>query len=232
MQDWLYNWSARFNPACKGSAFSVFSNPIATLLVLVSPSKIWFLFSASWDLTSRQLPITIMKMCSTETVHTAWKFAFFCIWQCGTFWVSNAQLHEGTLQLLLVQLLWKPQARWRLGQPHPSCAGVNPSASSCLKILKLCVLVFVGTPLPSKPHSMCSLSHCSRWKAVMVSGEAKYQCGWESCPWKIKWGWVESTWYNIFVWGTRCSSKVDTEICRVQPYHLLHIPFGILMVFF
>lgn len=113
----------------------LFSNLTATLLILVSPSKIWFLFSASLDLNSRQLPITIIKTHSTETVCIAWKFAFFWIWQCGTFWVSNVQLHEGTLQLLLVQLLWKPQARWRLGQPCPSCNGVNPSAAgwSCGK---------------------------------------------------------------------------------------------------
>lgn len=89
-------------------------------------------------------------------------------------------------------------------------------ASSCLNILKLRVLAFGGGPLSPPNPRVCVVSHYSRLKAVMASGGAKYQWGWESCPWRIKRECGESIWYNIFVWGT-CSSKVDTEICRVQP---------------
>lgn len=97
-------------------------------LILVSPTKLWFLFSASWDLTSQQLPLTIITMSASEIVCVAWKFAFFFIWKCGTFWVSGGHLHEGRLRLLLARLLWKLWASWSLGQPHPSWVGVNPSA--------------------------------------------------------------------------------------------------------
>lgn len=84
-------------------------------------------------------------MSSTEIVCIAWKFSFFFIWKCGTFWVSSVHLHKGGLRLLLAQLLWKPGGNWKLGWPCPSWVGVNPSVVrrdlSCAKRCALCIFL-------------------------------------------------------------------------------------------
>lgn len=159
----LYDWSARFNPALKGFFFFSFLAILLQLfwffLVLQSSgSSLSFLRSyfpaASYNYNNNVL--------HQNSVCVAWKFAFFFIRKCGTFWVSSVSLHEERLRLLLAQLFWKPWASWRLGQPRPCCVGANPSggtsavqkdvpcARSCLNSLE--PRVCLGEPpLPRAP---------------------------------------------------------------------------------
>lgn len=118
---------------------SFFFSSLVTLLILISPTNLWFLFSASWDLISWQLPITII-VSSVEIV-------------CGTLWMSNVPLHKGRLQLLLAPLLWKPGASWGWGSHVPLGLEWTPlqwdgtwvtqkdvlCASPCLNILEFSV---------------------------------------------------------------------------------------------
>lgn len=97
------------------------------------------------------------------------------------------------------------------------CWGEPLCASSCLNILKLCVLAFWGDPSPLQTPELVFFQPLLSIKSCHGFKRSQIPVGLGDLPMENKMGVEESTWYNIFVWGTRCSSEVDTEICWVQP---------------
>lgn len=102
-------------------------------------------------------------MYSTETVCTAWKFAFFCVWQYEAFWVSNVQLHERTLQPPAGAIALETSSKVEAGAATSLLCWGEPLCSRlvmhlpCLNILKLHVLAFWGDPSPlqNSEHVFC-----------------------------------------------------------------------------